>query len=191
MRGTICPSLVSAMAWSPPSRNTPSLTSSKQSSSYNVHSTSNTKSRDHVRPPTQGVPYGLPTHVLSDFGKECVTLMIEALRDERAKFRKYFTNHFKYTHKTLVCSICFLEETNSYIARLQWIEKIPKYGPKEMKTRTRSKDKLEVIGYEETQQEEDSIPVYRAWIEEQFGSKMLQQVVSMRHDCHHSWVKAP
>ena len=40
-------------------------------------------------------------------------------------------------------------------------------------------------------QREEDIPVDRAWIEEQFGSKMLQQVVNIRHDCHHSWVKAP
>ena len=65
--------------------------------------------------------------------------MIKALRDERAKFRKYFTNHFKCTQKTLGRSVRFLEETNSCIARLQWIEKIPKYGPKEMQTKTQSK----------------------------------------------------
>ena len=59
---------------------------------------------------------------LSDFGKECVTLMIKALRDERAKFRKCFTNHFKCTQNTLVRSVCFLEETNSFIARLLTVD---------------------------------------------------------------------
>ena len=96
----------------------------------------------------------------------------------------------KCTQKTLVRSVRFFEETNSFIARLQWIEKTPIYGANEIKTKTRSKDVSEVIGYTETQQEED-IPVKRAWIVEQFGSKMMQQVVNMRHDTPHSWVRAP
>ena len=125
---------------------------------------------------------------LSDVGKEFVILMMKALREERAKFRKYFTTHFQCTQKTLVRSVSFLEETNIFMARLQWIEKVPIYGPNKMKTKTRSEDVSKVIGYEEIQREED-IPVKRAWIVEQFGSKMVQQVVHMRHDCHHFWVK--
>ena len=78
---------------------------------------------------------------LSDFGKECVILMIKAMRDERAKFRKQFTNHFQCTQKTLVRSVRLIEETNSFVARLKWIEKIPRYG----KTKTRSKDVLKSL----------------------------------------------
>ena len=127
---------------------------------------------------------------LSDMGKTCVILMIKAMRNERAKFRKHFTNHFQCTQKTLVRSVRFVEETNSFTARLQWIEKVPIHGPNEMKTKTRSKDVLEVIGYKEIQREDD-IPVMRSWLVEQFGSKMVQQVVNMRHESLHSWVKAP
>ena len=127
---------------------------------------------------------------LSDVGKECVILMIKALRDERAKFRKYFTTAFQCTQKTLVRSVRFIEETNTFMARLQWVEKVPIYGLNEIKTKTRSEDVSEIIGYEQKQHEEE-IPVKRAWIVEQFGSKMVQQVVNMRHDCHHSWVKTP
>ena len=39
----------------------------------------------------------------------------------------------------------------------------PIYGPNKMKTKTRSKDVLEVIGYKEIQRE-DGIPVMRSWL---------------------------
>ena len=53
--------------------------------------------------------------------------MIKALRGERSKFFKYFAKEYQCTQRSLVKSVKFVEESNSFVALLCYTEAIPIY----------------------------------------------------------------
>lgn len=119
----------------------------------------------------------------SEKTRKKICLMIKALRQERSKFRKYFAEEYQCTQKSLVKSIKFVEESNSFVALLRYIEEIPIYfNRNELPRRIERYERVNHL---------DEIPVDKKWVKEQFGEKMYQHIINMRSDPHHAWVTAP
>ena len=84
--------------------------------------------------------------------KESLKACARALRLERGKFRKTFSNEFKFTQKTMVYSVRYeRKNTNVFNAALLVWQVDLSFEPKD-----------------------EIITVPEAWVKEQFGELMLQ-----------------
>jgi hypothetical protein len=72
-----------------------------------------------------------PLVPLSKDAKVKISLMLKALKNERAYFTKRFAYEFKFTQKTLVRSVKFDEVNDTFVAGLGWIEIIPVFATPE------------------------------------------------------------
>ena len=90
-----------------------------------------------------------------------------ALRLERAKFCKRFSYEFKFTQKTMVHSVRDKRNTNVFKALLVWQVDLS------------SEPKNEII------------TVLEAWVKEQFGELMLQQIINIMRQVDHGWTQTP
>ena len=84
---------------------------------------------------------------------------LKALRMERTKFRKHFADQYKFSQKTMVQSVKFDLETNTFKAALKWCVEESSSTPT-----------TEVIDVEES------------WVRDQFGDLMVQQIINMRQE---------
>ena len=98
--------------------------------------------------------------------KESLRAYAQALRLERAKFRQYFSNEFKFTQKTLVHSVRYKRNINEFRALLVWQD-------------DKSKEPKDEI-----------ITVPESWVKEEFGELMLQQIIYMRQE-DLGWTQTP
>ena len=98
--------------------------------------------------------------------KDLLKAFVRALRLERAKFSKYFADQYKFTQKTMVHSVKYDMKINTFLALLVWQAELS------------SEPKSEVI------------EVPEAWVKEQFGDLMLQQIINMQQE-HHGWTQTP
>ena len=113
-------------------------------------------------------------------------MMIKSLRDDRAKFRKFFANKFKCTQKTLVQSVRFEKTTNSFQARLVWTEEVSVFPA--LKDNQKQYNQRKPTHYDYVRQEEE-IDVDEEWFKSPF-EPMYEQIVNVRQDKGH-WTQVP
>jgi hypothetical protein len=66
----------------------------------------------------------LNTSGLALRGKVAIKVLVKAIKDERAKFRKSFANEFKFNKNALVKGVRYERETNLFHALLVWTEPV-------------------------------------------------------------------
>ncbi|KAI2497518.1 hypothetical protein MHU86_16972 [Fragilaria crotonensis] len=115
-----------------------------------------------------------------------IDMMIKALQDERAKFRKFFANEFKCTQKTLVQSVRFDKATNSFRAKLVWTEEVPVFPPQTNNQKQKTPQKASHYDYI---RQEEEIDVEEEWVKSEF-QPMFDQIINMRQE-ESNWTQVP
>jgi hypothetical protein len=116
-------------------------------------------------------------------GKVAIRVLVKAMKDERAKFRKDFANEFKFNRKALVKGVKYERETNRFSALLVWTEPVhsgisardENVGTDEEDGKPKAKDD-EVTYVQKT----ETIPVNENWIKEAYGEETFQHIINMR-----------
>jgi hypothetical protein len=106
----------------------------------------------------------------SEKEQEWIRILIKALKDERATFKKKLTKEFMFTRRSMVKGLKYISTSNTFKARLVFYDVDPD-----------NKDTFI--------EREEEMQVDEAWVRDEFNDEDVQHIINMRLD--DNWIQAP